>query len=103
MGKIVLVRKAFKSDDTKNKIKHISNTGAWFLATFVVAALVILISSLFRKESVRPAQQGLKGKALGKGPFAKPMTIGRALFSFDGRLSRADYWCKGILPLLPLS
>jgi len=33
---------------------------------------------------------------------APPMTIPRALFSFEGRLSRSDYWMKGFLPLLPV-
>jgi len=31
------------------------------------------------------------------------MTVGEALFSFKGRMSRSDYWLKGFLPLLPLS
>jgi len=30
------------------------------------------------------------------------MTIARALFSFEGRLCRSDYWLKGFLPLLPV-
>jgi uncharacterized membrane protein YhaH (DUF805 family) len=30
------------------------------------------------------------------------MTIARALFSFEGRLCRSDYWLKGFLPMLPL-
>jgi uncharacterized membrane protein YhaH (DUF805 family) len=30
------------------------------------------------------------------------MTITRALFSFEGRLCRSDYWLKGFLPMLPL-
>lgn len=29
------------------------------------------------------------------------MSIGQALFSFSGRLSRRDYWLKGALVLLP--
>jgi uncharacterized membrane protein YhaH (DUF805 family) len=93
---------ALESDDTKNNMKHTSDTGIWFMGAFVGAALIILVSSLC-KESVRPARQALGGKAVRKGPFAVPMTIARALFSFDGRLSRSDYWCKGILPLLPLN
>ena len=33
----------------------------------------------------------------------RPMTIGQALFSFNGRLCRSDYWLKGFLPvMLPL-
>ncbi|MFA4944982.1 MAG: DUF805 domain-containing protein [Lentisphaeria bacterium] len=32
----------------------------------------------------------------------EPMTIGRALFSFQGRMRRRDYWLKGFLVLLPL-
>ncbi len=31
------------------------------------------------------------------------MTILQALFSFEGRLSRRDYWLKGFLVLLPFS
>jgi uncharacterized membrane protein YhaH (DUF805 family) len=30
------------------------------------------------------------------------MTVGQALFSFQGRMSRRDYWLKGFLILLPL-
>ena len=30
------------------------------------------------------------------------MTVGQALFSFQGRMSRHDYWLKGFLVLLPL-
>ena len=30
------------------------------------------------------------------------MTVGQALFSFKGRMSRSDYWLKGFLPLLPV-
>jgi uncharacterized membrane protein YhaH (DUF805 family) len=33
---------------------------------------------------------------------AEPMTVAAALFSFSGRLSRADYWFKGFLVLLPI-
>ena len=29
------------------------------------------------------------------------MTVGKALFSFTGRMSRSDYWLKGLLVLLP--
>jgi uncharacterized membrane protein YhaH (DUF805 family) len=29
------------------------------------------------------------------------MTISRALFSFQGRMCRSDYWLKGFLPMLP--
>ena len=28
------------------------------------------------------------------------MTVGEALFSFEGRMTRSDYWLKGVLPLL---
>lgn len=31
------------------------------------------------------------------------MTVGRALFDFEGRLSRRDYWLKGFLIFLPIS
>jgi uncharacterized membrane protein YhaH (DUF805 family) len=31
------------------------------------------------------------------------MTIGKALFSFEGRLCRSDYWLKGVLILIPFS
>jgi uncharacterized membrane protein YhaH (DUF805 family) len=30
------------------------------------------------------------------------MTVGEALFSFKGRMSRSDYWLKGCLPMLPI-
>ena len=30
------------------------------------------------------------------------MTVGEALFSFKGRMTRSDYWLKGLLPLLPV-
>ena len=30
------------------------------------------------------------------------MTIGRALFTFKGRMSRRDYWLKGFLVFLPI-
>lgn len=30
------------------------------------------------------------------------MTVGEALFSFKGRMTRSDYWLKGFLPLLPV-
>jgi uncharacterized membrane protein YhaH (DUF805 family) len=33
---------------------------------------------------------------------SSPMTVARALFSFEGRLSRGDYWLKGFLPMLPV-
>ena len=33
----------------------------------------------------------------------KPMTIPQALFSFEGRMCRGDYWLKGFLVLLPVS
>jgi uncharacterized membrane protein YhaH (DUF805 family) len=29
------------------------------------------------------------------------MTISKALFSFDGRISLRDYWLKGVLIILP--
>jgi len=32
----------------------------------------------------------------------RPMTISRALFSFNGRMCRSDYWLKGFLILLPI-
>jgi uncharacterized membrane protein YhaH (DUF805 family) len=32
-----------------------------------------------------------------------PITVGRALFSFNGRMRRSDYWLKGFLPMLPFS
>jgi uncharacterized membrane protein YhaH (DUF805 family) len=31
------------------------------------------------------------------------MTVGEALVSFKGRMSRSDYWLKGVLPLLPFT
>lgn len=30
------------------------------------------------------------------------MTVGEALFSYQGRMCRSDYWLKGFLPLLPV-
>jgi uncharacterized membrane protein YhaH (DUF805 family) len=30
------------------------------------------------------------------------MTISKALFTFDGRLSLRDYWLKGVLILFPI-
>ena len=30
------------------------------------------------------------------------MTVGEALFSFQGRMCRSDYWLKGFLVLLPI-
>ena len=30
------------------------------------------------------------------------MTVGQALFSFEGRMCRRDYWLKGFLVLLPI-
>jgi len=33
---------------------------------------------------------------------SESMTVTRALFSFEGRLCRSDYWLKGFLPLLPI-
>ena len=84
-------------------MQNISHTtGLWLMAAFVGAALIILISSMC-KESAPPARKASAGKGARRGPRAVPMTISRALFSFDGRLSRGDYWRKGILPLMPLS
>jgi len=31
------------------------------------------------------------------------MTVAQALFSFEGRMSRRDYWLKGVLVLLPIA
>jgi len=31
-----------------------------------------------------------------------PITVSEALFSFRGRMSRSDYWLKGVLVLLPI-
>ncbi len=33
---------------------------------------------------------------------APPMTVGRALFSFEGRMRRSDYWLKGALVMIPI-
>lgn len=48
-----------------------------------------------------------KGLRLHDAAFApageqREMTIARALFSFNGRMNRSDYWLKGFLILLPL-
>jgi uncharacterized membrane protein YhaH (DUF805 family) len=32
--------------------------------------------------------------------YRMQMTVGEALFSFEGRISRPDFWLKGVLPLL---
>ena len=33
-------------------------------------------------------------------PRKARITIGEALFSFEGRMSRSDYWLKGVIPLI---
>jgi uncharacterized membrane protein YhaH (DUF805 family) len=34
---------------------------------------------------------------------AKPLTVAEVLFSFEGRLSRRDYWLKGAVVMLPFA
>jgi len=65
----------------------------WVIAFAFLFALVLVLKSVQQTDG-----------AIAEARFSnESMTILRALFSFDGRLCRSDYWLKGFLPMLPVS
>ncbi|MBN1756915.1 MAG: DUF805 domain-containing protein [Chitinispirillaceae bacterium] len=64
--------------------------------------LLLYVLRIFQEKSGTVDKDTVAPADVGSSSISSPeMTIGRALFSFDGRMCRADYWLKGVLPMLP--
>lgn len=53
------------------------------------------------EEGLQAAHEILVERGVVSPKFRSAMTVGQALFSFQGRMCRGDYWLKGFLVLLP--
>ena len=86
-----LARSGHLASLTKDTLNNISMAlmSVALLATLLLLAYVIAIQP--QSEAAASAQQEVE----------PPMTISRALFSYQGRLCRSDYWLKAALPMLP--
>lgn len=72
------------------------------LSVIGLVGLGLLIPFLLEAGSGEEKAGVKSDSGAGMGGQAGPMTIQRALFSFEGRMRRADYWLKGALVLLPI-
>jgi len=77
--------------------QYIMSAGPVFMVLEVASWALLLAFVVSLKSMKEPSAVVNEGQG-----DLLPMTVSRALFSFEGRLSRGDYWLKGFLPMLPV-
>jgi uncharacterized membrane protein YhaH (DUF805 family) len=88
-------------------VNVLTREGYSFSVTDIISTLLdgLLFGALmYAGLALHFEQKGLRlqDAAFAQAGEQREMTIGRALFSFHGRMNRSDYWLKGFLILLPL-